>query len=61
MKKIACPLCKMEVPDQLYDLHRFADNLVIERMKRDFPEWSENDGVCQPCLERYKNLQRNAA
>jgi hypothetical protein len=51
----------MEVPELLYDLHRSADNLAIERMKRDFPGWSEKDGVCEPCLERYKGLRRGAA
>ena len=61
MKKITCPLCKKEVPAGLYDLHRVADSLVIERMKRDFPGWSEFDGVCEPCLERYRNLRKDAA
>ncbi len=61
MKMKTCPLCKMEVPELLYDLHHSADSLVIERMKRDFPGWSEHDGVCEPCLERYKNLRKGAA
>jgi hypothetical protein len=61
MKTITCPLCKREVPELLYDLHRSADNLAIERMKRDFPGWSEKDGVCEPCLERYQGLQKGAA
>lgn len=51
-----CPLCKREVPELLFDLHMQADMLAIERMKRDFPGWSEKDGVCEPCLERYKTL-----
>lgn len=56
-----CPLCKTMVPELLYDMHRSADDLVINRMKRDFPGWSENDGVCEPCLERYKNMQKSVA
>jgi len=47
-------LCKREVPELLYDMHIAADNMAIERMKKDFPGWSEKDGVCEPCLERYR-------
>ena len=53
MKMKQCPLCKKEVPELLYDLHAAADQLAIERMKKDFPGWSEKDGVCEPCLQRY--------
>lgn len=31
-----------------------TNQLAIERMKKDFQGWSENDGVCEPCLERYR-------
>lgn len=61
MKMKICPLCGAMVPELLYDLHRSADDLVISRMKRDFPGWSEHDGVCDPCLERYQSLNKNAA
>ncbi len=61
MKTIQCPLCKKKVPALLYELHRTADELVISRMKRDFPGWSEHDGVCEPCLERYKSTRTKSA
>ena len=61
MKMKKCPLCKKEVPELLYDMHRAVDEMVVTRMKRDFPGWSENDGVCEPCLERYKNLKNTQA
>src|SRR5574341_45775 len=51
-----CPLCGQEVPELLYDLHRAVDDLIVSRMKRDFPGWSERDGVCGPCLDRYKGM-----
>lgn len=53
-KMRTCPLCGQMVPELLYDLHRSVDALVVSRMKRDFPGWSEQDGVCAPCLERYQ-------
>lgn len=49
-----CPLCGQLVPDLLYDLHRSADDMIVARMERDFPGWSEQEGVCGPCLERYR-------
>ena len=55
-----CPLCKKEIPELLYDLHMIADNLAIQRMQRDFPDWSPKDGVCEPCLERYKKTATSA-
>ncbi|MBI5696017.1 MAG: hypothetical protein HZC51_09820 [Nitrospirae bacterium] len=54
MKTKQCPLCKREVPELLYDMHVATDMIAIEKMKRDFPGWSEKDGVCEPCLKRYK-------
>lgn len=48
-----CPLCKKMVPELLYDMHVATDELAIERMRKDFPGWAMEDGVCQPCLDRY--------
>lgn len=56
MKKMICPLCKRSVPEDLYEMHITIDRLAIQRMKRDFPGWSEKDGACLPCLERYEKL-----
>lgn len=61
MKMKQCPLCKKEIPELLYDLHIITDNLVIQRMQRDFPGWAPKDGVCEPCLERYKKTGSFAA
>lgn len=61
MKMKQCPLCKKEIPELLYDMHMAADQLAIARMKRDFPDWSEKDGVCRPCLDRYRKTTTAAA
>jgi hypothetical protein len=57
MKK--CPLCGQLVPELLYDLHRSVDDMIVSRMKRDFPGWSEEDGVCGPCLGRYTGAKNH--
>lgn len=58
MKKLVCPLCKREVPALLYEMHVAMDQLAILRMKKDFPNWKENQGVCEPCLQRYKDVAK---
>jgi hypothetical protein len=29
-------------------------------MKRDFPAWTEQEGACEPCLERYRGIMKGA-
>jgi len=56
MKKKICPLCRTEVPEGLYEHHLAMDKLIIQRVKKDFPDWNEHDGACAPCLKRYQAL-----
>jgi len=53
MKK-RCPLCKREVPWLLYHMHSPVDEMLVPILKGDYPGWSEDDGICIPCLEKYK-------
>jgi hypothetical protein len=52
-----CPLCGQLVPELLYDLHLSADDMIVARLKRDFPGWSQQQGACGPCLERYRGME----
>lgn len=61
IKMRRCPLCGQLVPELLYDLHCSADSMIVAKMKRDFPGWSEHYGVCGPCLDRYKGIASVAA
>ena len=54
MNMVKCPLCGMEVPELLYQLHEATDQLAINRMQTKFPGWQPEDGVCEPCLARFK-------
>jgi hypothetical protein len=31
-----------------------TDKFAIEQVKYDFSGWTEDDGLCLPCLERYR-------
>ena len=57
MKMIKCPLCGMEVPELMYKLHEATDQMAIHRMQSKFPGWQPEDGVCEPCLERFRKLE----
>ena len=57
MKMMKCPLCGMEVPELMYALHEATDQLIINRMQNSFPGWQTEDGVCEPCLERFRKLE----
>src|SRR6266540_4256360 len=57
MEMVKCPLCGMEVPDLMYPLHEATDKLVINRMRNKFPGWQAEDGVCEPCLDRFRKLE----
>lgn len=58
MNMVKCPLCGMEVPELMYELHEATDRLVIQRMQAKFPGWEPKDGVCEPCLERFRSMER---
>jgi len=31
-----------------------TDKFSVEQVKYDFSGWTEDDGLCLPCLERYR-------
>jgi hypothetical protein len=46
-----CPLCR-------FPSHNFADDHLLDRaltaeIRRDFPDWNVDDGLCERCLELY--------
>jgi hypothetical protein len=56
MKTKQCPLCKRDVNELLYDMHIATDELKIKLIKQQFPDWSEKDGICEPCHERFRKM-----
>lgn len=51
MKK-NCTLCNNEAND----LYRIAEEYVLGVIKKEHPEWVEENGACQKCVEHYKAL-----
>lgn len=50
---IVCPLCNENVEKLIYRFHMDSERLVIERIKQEYPEWTENDGACSRCADYY--------
>ena len=49
--QIICPLCKDNVDKLLYRFHYESERVVIEKIKTEFPQWTENDGACSRCID----------
>ena len=46
-----CALCQDKIENDLLVYHGHVEQHIVEIIKRDHPEWSEKDGMCQKCLE----------
>ncbi len=49
----ACKLCGTEAQR----LNQELEDIVINMIKQEHPEWVESDGACQRCLEYYDKLE----
>ena len=52
-----CPLCREESSE----LHVEVEQLVIDLIARDHPEWKRADGSCPECIEYYEKLGASGA
>ena len=53
---VRCPICGEDVPTEAVVLHSLAESYTIEQIRKDHPEWVEEDGACPKCLEFYDKL-----
>ena len=54
MAKYTCSLCGGVVHEELRTLHGDAEQWLINRIKRQHPEWVSSDGACARCIEEYR-------
>lgn len=54
---ITCPLCEQPVEELKYPLHESVDRVVVDWIKRQHPDWVEEDGTCQRCLDFYREVK----
>ena len=46
-----CPLCKFPTYNWVDDPESICDEMVIEAIQIDFPDWESRDGACDCCVE----------
>lgn len=49
-----CPLCKFPTYNWVDDPDSVCDEMVIEAIEIDFPDWESKDGACDRCIEVYE-------
>lgn len=49
-----CPLCKFPTYNWVDDPESICDEMVIEAIRIDFPDWESKDGACDRCVEVYE-------
>ncbi len=52
-EKIICPLCNDSVDELLYRYHISNERTVIDKIKSNNPDWTEQDGICSRCIDYY--------
>ena len=53
-----CNLCGEVVKDDLKEFVEHTENHIIDLIKKDHPDWVENNGLCRKCHDYYKRELR---
>ena len=56
MATFTCPFCEMEMDadPQTAFRHMRIENVMVERLKMEHPEWQQKDGVCSRCIVEFR-------
>jgi serine protease AprX len=50
-----CPICNDAVDKLLYRFHFEAEQVVLDRIRATYPDWSAKDGICSRCIDHYQS------
>jgi len=53
-----CNLCGEVVKDDLKEFVEHTENHIIDLIKKDHPDWVENNGLCRKCHDYHKRELR---
>lgn len=54
--KHKCQICGKQVEDSVGLAHIKAEEYIIELIRKDHPEWDKTKGICDLCVEYYREL-----
>lgn len=49
-----CPTCGKIIPRELLTIISHAEQDIVEEIKKDHPDWVEDNGICKQCYDYYK-------
>lgn len=49
-----CPVCNKNLLRELSVIIPHTEEHIMELIKKDHPDWIEDDGICRKCYEYYK-------
>lgn len=55
-----CQICKRIIDKNNALTHVKAEEYLLNLIKKDHPEWKEENGACKKCVEYYRELIKKA-
>jgi len=56
MDKKECPLCENVVEEKDFTYHHQIEEVLIDLIKKNHPQWVAYDGACPKCVEYYRAI-----
>jgi DNA-directed RNA polymerase subunit RPC12/RpoP len=54
--KYRCSICDRDIDDFVSIAHIKAEEYLLALIRRDHPEWKDEDIACHKCIEYYRKL-----
>ncbi len=55
-----CQICNRVIDNDNALTHVKAEEYILSLIKKDHPEWKEDKGACEKCIEYYRELIKKA-
>lgn len=56
-----CSTCKEDIDGDLLVYIGHTEKHIMDEIKLTHPEWAEDNGLCQKCVDYYKNQMKGAS
>ncbi len=55
MSEYVCPVCSRKFPLDVIQYLSHVKSEIIEKIKKDRPDWKEEQGICPECKQHYES------
>jgi hypothetical protein len=56
MTKKDCPLCHKELEKEDFSYHSEIEEVLLDLIRKNHPQWVRQDGACPRCVEYYRAM-----